>query len=1008
MHGAREMSRKQAFQKALEHHLAGRLSDAEAIYQQILKKEPDNADALHLAGVVAHQGGKNQIAVELIRRAISRKPAFPEAYSNLGNVLKAQGEIEAAIGCYREAVALKPDLIGAHNNLGNVLRDLGQLDQAIASYRQALAYKPDHAEAHYNLAIALNDQGNLAEAVVSFRQAIVFKPGVAEQHYHLATALKALGNPDEAISNYRQAIKYQPDYADAYISLGALLQEKGDLAQAIETYQKILSCRPDCAAAYCNLGTTLKDQGKLDQAIAAYRLAIEHKPGLAEAHYNLGNTLQMQGKLAEATQAYLQSLAIKPDFTEAHNNLGNVLQAQGELTAAEIHFKKLLTLNPDNADAYNNLGNVFKHQSLLDEAIACYRKALALKPAFLEAHSNLLYALSSHPNCTHPQYLIEAQLYGEKALARAKPYGSWASHSKDGAPRHLRVGLVSGDLKSHPVGYFIEGILSHLNQNLVELVAYSTKAQEDDLTARIKPLFIAWNSIAGLSDAAAAHKMHEDGIDVLVDLAGHTAFNRLPLFAWKPAPVQVSWLGYFASTGLPSMDFLLADSVSIPDSHRSAFTEKVWYLPDTRLCFTPPAGGDSLAVSPLPAGHNGYITLGCFQTLSKIGDGVLELWGRIFSALPEVRLRLQNRQMSCLTTREQMKSRLARFGIAQERVTLSGPVSRAEYLAAYAEVDMVLDTFPYPGGTTTCEALWMGVPTLTLAGETMLARQGASLLMAAGLSNWVASSAEDYVAKAAAFSLDLPSLSALRARLREQVRTSPLFDAERFARNFEAALLGMWESRRSKSNSGCGVEREKIFLHVSCGPKRKDRTTAGFNNDSWRELRLDINESVNPDIVGTMTDMSGVADESVDAIFSSHNIEHLYPHEVPIALKEFIRVLKPDGILVVTCPDLQSVCALVAEDKLTEPAYTSLAGPIAPIDILYGHRPSMERGNLYMAHRCGFTNKVLIGTLRSCGFASVAAASRGHPFLDLWAVASKSELSHEDLRKLAGEHFPAG
>ena len=200
---------------------------------------------------------------------------------------------------------------------------------------------------------------------------------------------------------------------------------------------------------------------------------------------------------------------------------------------------------------------------------------------------------------------------------------------------------------------------------------------------------------------------------------------------------------------------------------------------------------------------------------------------------------------------------------------------------------------------------------------------------------------------------------------------------------------------------------EKIFLHVGCGPKRKDRTTAGFNRDSWREVRLDINESVNPDIVGTMTDMSGVADASVDAIFSSHNIEHLYAHEVPIALKEFIRVLKPDGILVVTCPDLQSVCALVAEDKLTEPAYTSPAGPIAPIDILYGHRASMERGNLYMAHRCGFTNKVLIGTLRRGGFASVAAASRGHPCFDLWAVASKSELSHEDLRKLAGEHFPA-
>ena len=326
--------------------------------------------------------------------------------------------------------------------------------------------------------------------------------------------LKDLGSIDEAISNYRQAILCKPDYADAYINLGALLQEKGELAEAIQTYRKILSYTPDCAAAHCNLATTLKDQGRLDEAIVAYRLAIEHNPNFAEARYNLGNALQMQGKLAEATQAYLHSLDIKPDYTDALNNLGNVLQARGELTAAESNFKRALTLNPENAEAYNNLGNVFKHQSLLHKAIACYRKAIALKPEYLEAHSNLLFALSSSPECTQSQYLMEAQSYGEKALALAEPYQSWVSHGKNGEPRRLRVGLVSGDLKSHPVGYFIESILAHLNPSLIELVAYSTKAQEDDLTARIRPLFSAWNLIAGRSDEAAARKVHADGIDI--------------------------------------------------------------------------------------------------------------------------------------------------------------------------------------------------------------------------------------------------------------------------------------------------------------------------------------------------------------------------------------------------------------------------------------------------------------------------------------------------------------
>lgn len=967
------MAKKHAIVEAVAHHQEGRWPQAGAIYQRILKKEPENPDALHLLGVLSHQSGKSQAAVDLIHRAI----------------------------------ALKPDLVGAYNNLGNIQRELGQLDQAISSYRQALIYKQDYAEAYYNLAIACKEQGQLEEAVVYFRRAVELKPGVAEQHFNLGNVLDRLGHAAEAIVHLQQAISFKSDYTDARINLGVLLHKKGDLLSAIEIYQKVLSYKPDSAEAYCNLGSIFTDLGKIEEAITAYRQAIKNNENLTEGYYNLGNALQMQGKLDEARCAYLQALAIRPDYSDAHNNLGNVLQAQGMLDAAEVHLKQAQILDPDNADTYNNLGNIYKHQSQLDEAIACYRKALKVKPEYFDAHSNLLYALSSKPDCAYSEYLIEARRYGEKALALAKPFRSWVTHNRNSASRRLRVGLVSGDLKSHPVGYFIESILGHLNREQFELVAYSTKNQEDELTARIKSHFSAWNLIARLSDEKAARKIHEDGIDILIDLAGHTAFNRLPLFAWKPAPVQVSWLGYFASTGLPGMDYLLADPVSVPDSYRSAFTEEICYLPDTRLCFTPPTEGDRAAISRLPAEQNGYITFGCFQTLSKLGDNVLSVWSNIMKALPQARLRLQNKQMSCQKTREQLRNRLTQFGIAQERVSLLGHVSRSEYLAAHAKVDFVLDTFPYPGGTTTCEALWMGVPTLTLAGETMLARQGASLLTAAGLIDWVANSADEYVAKAMAFSQELNYLSVLRKRLRRQVESSPLFDANRFARNLEAALRKMWDSRHPETKEENGGKMKNVFLHVGCGSNRKDRTTREFNTDSWQELRLDINESTNPDIVGTMTDMSAVANETVDAIFSSHNIEHLYPHEVPLALKEFIRVLKPEGFLVITCPDLQSVCALVAEDKLTDPAYTSPAGPIAPIDILYGHRASMERGNLYMAHRCGFTKKVLIGTLRTFGFASLIAANRGAPFFDLWAIASKSPLNQEELRTLAVKHFPA-
>jgi hypothetical protein len=322
----------------------------------------------------------------------------------------------------------------------------------------------------------------------------------------------------------------------------------------------------------------------------------------------------------------------------------------------------------------------------------------------------------------------------------------------------------------------------------------------------------------------------------------------------------------------------------------------------------------------------------------------------------------------------------------------------------------MLDTFPFPGGTTTAESLWMGVPVLTLAGKTFLSRQGVGMLMNVGLTDWIASDADDYVARAVSHAGDLLALAALRGTLRQQVLDSPLFDARRFAGHFEAALRGMWQAwcdgRAGDSTQQTEVPPMNTFLHVGCGGSYKDRTTRGFNTSEWQELRLDIDPNANPDIVGTMLDMSAVADSSADALFSSHNIEHLYAHEVPLALAEFRRVLKPDGFVVITCPDLQSVCQLVAEDKLTEPAYISPAGPIAPLDILYGLRSALQRGNHYMAHRCGFTESVLVSVLHEAGFCSVVSGSRGQPHYDLWALASKEERAEEDMAALVEAHFP--
>lgn len=564
----------------------------------------------------------------------------------------------------------------------------------------------------------------------------------------------------------------------------------GHFSAAERLYRQYLERYPPHAEACFNLGLSLHRQGQLQEAISAYQQALACQPDLIQAHQNLGHAFHLLNNLDAASHCYQQALLLNPDAVEILNNLGNVLKDQGRLDEAIFHYERALQLNPGYSVAYNNLGNAFKELGLLDNAFASYQKALELNPDHIESISNGLFVLSYHPQCTPEQYLANARQYGDRVTANARPYTAWPALAH--RTGRLKVGLVSGDLRSHPIGYFLESILRHLDAERIELVAYTTKPQEDDLTTRIRPCFSAWHSLTGLSDEAAAHKIHSDGIQVLLDLSGHTAHNRLPIFAWKPAPVQASWLGYFASTGLTQMDYLLADPVSVPQAHQHHFTETIVYLPDTRLCFTAP---EAPPVAPLPALQQGHITFGNFQNLSKLDDAVLSAWSSILRALPTARLRLQNAQMNSLAVRQHLQQRLANHSIADERVTLLEPGSRTAYLAAHADVDMILDTFPYPGGTTTCEALWMGVPTVTLAGTTLLARQGACLLACAGLQDWVAEDVTDYVNKAIHFASDWNALAALRRALRPQVQASVLFDAARFAGNLELALTSMWKRK---------------------------------------------------------------------------------------------------------------------------------------------------------------------------------------------------------------------
>jgi protein O-GlcNAc transferase len=629
--------------------------------------------------------------------------------------------------------------------------------------RAILAQYPLHADALHLLGVIAMKRNSLTLAVGFISAAIRIHP-TSQMHYNLAIACKDSDDYQNAYLHYLSAIDKNPNFVDALTNLGALLHEMGKPNEAIDCYQKALKINNNDANARSNLALSYYKLGQIKLAQEQAQIALT----LDKTHYG------------------------------AMVNSGLIQQELGHFDKAEQLFAQAITVNPKKSTAYAERGLAFQEQGLFDEAIENLCEALLLQPNSYATHSNLLFTLSIHPDCDPAQYLEQAKQYNQILSSSFHAYSSWPhTHNHRPGETKLRIGLVSGDLKEHPVGYFLESMICKQTQSNFDWVAYPTQAAQDTLTQRIKPYFTAWTPIAELSDAEAAQKIHADGIDILIDLSGHTAHNRLPVFAQKPSPLQVSWLGYWASTGLDAIDYLIADEVSLPANNQSQFSEKIAYLPQTRLCFTAPDAHVSGAVSTLPALRNKHLTFGCFQPLRKITEQTLNLWAAILNANPNATMRFQNKQLSTEHNKNTFLKRIADAGISPSRVSVFSWTSRADYFQAHGEVDFILDTFPCSGGTTTCEALWMGVPTLTLAGNTMISRQGASLLSCVGLQDWVATSHDEYLQKANMFSAAPEQLSALRGNLRETMLASPLLNAERFAQNFEQTMLDLWRQKQA-------------------------------------------------------------------------------------------------------------------------------------------------------------------------------------------------------------------
>jgi protein O-GlcNAc transferase len=766
-------------------HLADKVREDHAL------NRGSTAERLLEEGMALEQQDQPDEALRRYDSAIELIPELARAHFNRGTILLDRGDAQEALMAFTQAVRHKPDSAGAHFNLGAAHAQLDQHDAAVLAYRQALALKPEFAQALMALGAVMEEQGRQEDAIAYFHRALDIQPDYAEAQDKLISLLKRLERFDDLAAAYLRMLEMDPHNADWLNNLGATQRNQELFGEAAISFRRAVASNPEDALAHNNLGATLRTLGHLTDAVESYRRALEIRPDFIEAHHNLGNLLADLGQTDSALASYRQALKINPDFAESLTAMGAVFQTQGRFDEAVECHQQALAIKPDYAQAHRNLGNTLQDLGQLESSLASTRRALEIKPDFSEAYNSLLFVHNYLADQPVAYLLAEAKRFGDMISRRARPEPTWAN--KRDPHRRLRVGLVSGDFCNHPVGYFLDGVVATLaaDNPSLELVAYPTRTCDDELSQRIKASCSGWHPVLGLSDKHVAGQIRNDGIDILIDISGHTAHNRLPVFAWKPAPVQLSWLGYFATTGVPAMDYLLADPWTLPASEENSFTEKIWRLPETRLCFTPPRA--DVAVSALPALSNGHVTFGCFNNLTKMNDAVVALWARILHAVPASRLFLKARQVKEASAQREVINRFAAHGIEAGRLTLEDYVPRENYLAAYQRVDIALDPFPYPGGTTTVEALWMGIPVLTLAGERFLSRQGVGLLMNAGLADWVATDPDDYLARAVAHAGDLQKLSRLREGLRSQVLSSPIFDAPRFARHFETALRGMWQ-----------------------------------------------------------------------------------------------------------------------------------------------------------------------------------------------------------------------
>ena len=809
-------------QEAAQFHQRGALADAASRYRQVLGSEPQNVDALYCLAVIGCQQGRFSEGIDLLRQALAVDPRHARVHNVLGMALSRLGRLAEALASFDAAIVQQPDFADAHGNRAGVLSELGRSAEALASYDRAVALAPDSPQDWCNRGATLQELGRGTEAIASYDRALALWPDFAAAHFNRGNALALSGNydaaiagyervlaleprntaalngrgsvlrkltrPMEALASFQAALAIAPDHVGALLNCGSLLHGLARHDEALACCDKVLAAQPDHVEALYNRGITLGEQKRFEQALASYDRVLAIKPDYVEALYNRGNAAYALDRFDEALASYDRVLAMRPQHLDALYGRGNALLRLDRPAAALAGFDALLARAPDHADALDSRGAALLELGRCKEAVASLRRALTLAPD-PSRHTGLIFTLNFDPDLTAADLQAERARWSE---THARPFAARIGpHPNNRNPaRRLRVGYVSAHFRRQAGTFAFGGVLLAHSAAECEVVCYSDTANADDVTARLRARADRWHDTAALSDDALAELIRADGIDILVDLVGHMSGSRLLVFARKPAPIQVSAWGEPTGTGLATMDYLLADPVLVPAAERALLAEQVADLPNFLGYWTPDALPEP---SALPAIANGYVTLGSFNRLAKIGDPVLRRWAAILRALPRARLVVKADQLlGDDSRRARIDAVLGAEGIGAERVTLLSCDGRAGHFAAYRGIDLALDPFPHGGGMTTLDALWMGVPVITCPGKTISSRLAAASLSALGLAGCIAADPDAYVALAIAKAGDLDALARLRASLRGRVAASVVGDPQRYARAVEAAYRDMW------------------------------------------------------------------------------------------------------------------------------------------------------------------------------------------------------------------------